>query len=982
MAFNHTTNHVLVASRTGAANIHVLDGNTGQKVGNLDMTGVEGQLFPISLVSVADDGVIYGTGLTLSGLFKIYRWADESAVPTVAFSGDVPARTGDTFVVVGSGAGTIVYASGSGNANLLQFTTADGENFTFAKDIPLPVANDARGGIAPVSAAADANIWINRPGGNAKLIATDGTLLNEVSGALMASSFSDVAYVDYGGANWIIVTAGNEDNRSNMVEVWNVTDPAAPVLGLVGELSGAWNSNGNAAGAVDVFVTPDDQLRIFQLNTNNGIAAYANVEFTVPAVDLLPLWASYLPDYFGANTERGGAYGFVGEQNRLYVVSREGGPKIAVHDAKTGEFVKNIPQPEPPVGFFPLNVADVSDDGVLFVANGVPFGFADNPFTVYRYDNENDAPEVVVSYVTDARIGDMFSVSGRTDDNSITIYAAQNGAGNVVKFTTDDNGHTFTPEVVALAGYVFNTDPNVQEDGDGNLWVKSFGTNLAHYAADGTLVAEVDGSIVGTGVSKIKYFEFGGQRYVACYYPNVSDAEGFERAEIINVTGGAAAATVAFKTPSIGSVQNLNGAGVVDVAILDGSFVLFIQGANNGIGAFAVDPASITWPVEFNPTTLASLIHTTDDINLEVYNDGQIGDHDDLGGIGMQYLGNNGVWRGSVVWGRSSAGYLNGTYHDYTAEIKDIVIKGGDFRSFGTESVFDQVSETVISDDNADNPYGLPVIVNTISKSDLSAIIMAYSFVNNTSETISDLYGGLFVDFDVNDYTTNAGSYEFIDSERMVYVYDETQEDVYFGASALYDVSGYNVTKVHSANATEQRETTFGYISEPDPDGPDNDGDMRAWIGSAVPEIAPGDTSTIGFVLSAGSDKITLRGNMDLAVATARALLDSDIDPTTVDGSAGLPTEFSLDQNYPNPFNPTTSIRFGLPANSQVKLKIYNLLGETVAVLANQEMVAGYHTFNFDASRLASGVYFYSIEASSVDGGKDFNVVKKMMLLK
>ncbi len=89
-----------------------------------------------------------------------------------------------------------------------------------------------------------------------------------------------------------------------------------------------------------------------------------------------------------------------------------------------------------------------------------------------------------------------------------------------------------------------------------------------------------------------------------------------------------------------------------------------------------------------------------------------------------------------------------------------------------------------------------------------------------------------------------------------------------------------------------------------------------------------------------------------------------------------LPMEFNLAQNYPNPFNPTTNIKLVLPEAVDVNLAVYNLTGQKVATLKNENMKAGYHTINFDASRLSSGVYFYKVEAGS------FKSVKKMTLLK
>ncbi len=89
-----------------------------------------------------------------------------------------------------------------------------------------------------------------------------------------------------------------------------------------------------------------------------------------------------------------------------------------------------------------------------------------------------------------------------------------------------------------------------------------------------------------------------------------------------------------------------------------------------------------------------------------------------------------------------------------------------------------------------------------------------------------------------------------------------------------------------------------------------------------------------------------------------------------------LPTEFALQQNYPNPFNPSTTISFAIPKQVDVKLVVYNLLGEVVAELLNENLTAGYHQVNFNASNLSSGVYLYRIESGS------FTKSIKMILLK
>lgn len=101
-----------------------------------------------------------------------------------------------------------------------------------------------------------------------------------------------------------------------------------------------------------------------------------------------------------------------------------------------------------------------------------------------------------------------------------------------------------------------------------------------------------------------------------------------------------------------------------------------------------------------------------------------------------------------------------------------------------------------------------------------------------------------------------------------------------------------------------------------------------------------------------------------------------DIVGTNVDDNAGLVNNFNLEQNYPNPFNPTTIIKYTLAEKSNVTIKVYDVLGKEVATLVNTTVEAGTHSVNFDASKLSSGMYVYTINAG------EFTSSKKMMLMK
>jgi hypothetical protein len=131
----------------------------------------------------------------------------------------------------------------------------------------------------------------------------------------------------------------------------------------------------------------------------------------------------------------------------------------------------------------------------------------------------------------------------------------------------------------------------------------------------------------------------------------------------------------------------------------------------------------------------------------------------------------------------------------------------------------------------------------------------------------------------------------------------------------------------------------------------------------------------------------------EFLIHAARTISSSDVwtfNPTIVVGlpDEPLPFAFALEQNYPNPFNPTTTIQYQLPVQSKVTIKIYNILGQEIRNLVEEVRPAGAHAAVWDGTNrtgtaVATGVYFYRIEARSMDGsGAVFARVNKMMMLK
>ncbi|MEN8191669.1 MAG: T9SS type A sorting domain-containing protein [Bacteroidota bacterium] len=130
-------------------------------------------------------------------------------------------------------------------------------------------------------------------------------------------------------------------------------------------------------------------------------------------------------------------------------------------------------------------------------------------------------------------------------------------------------------------------------------------------------------------------------------------------------------------------------------------------------------------------------------------------------------------------------------------------------------------------------------------------------------------------------------------------------------------------------------------------------------------------------LLTAGHDGLPV-GDLNWFPDKRAEYVEDPIEPVSVekDNSAEMPTVYELSQNYPNPFNPSTVINFSIPTSGVTTLKVFNVLGQEVAELVNNELAAGNYKYEFDASQLTSGVYFYQMQSNQ------YSEVRKMMLLK
>jgi len=228
--------------------------------------------------------------------------------------------------------------------------------------------------------------------------------------------------------------------------------------------------------------------------------------------------------------------------------------------------------------------------------------------------------------------------------------------------------------------------------------------------------------------------------------------------------------------------------------------------------------------------------------------------------------------------------------------------------------------------------------------------------------------------------------YLYINSDNS---FSDPVSGYYLGAEQLYgNLQGLHwnrnpIIDPHSGDSTnfplagDPVSQTGWYEGTGWSEGPEA-GDRRMQLGTGPFDFAPGDTQeiVIAIVLAQGEDHLdSVTKLKEKAAAVRRFYFTGDLTGIGNPASSSL-VSFRLRQNYPNPFNPTTIINYELPITNNVDLSIYNLLGQKVVTLVSEKQKAGHHQVEWDASRFATGIYFYILRAG------DYRDVKKMVLLR
>ncbi|NBC86998.1 MAG: T9SS type A sorting domain-containing protein [Bacteroidetes bacterium] len=314
-----------------------------------------------------------------------------------------------------------------------------------------------------------------------------------------------------------------------------------------------------------------------------------------------------LPSYIGTSYgARGMAYGMVDDGSgtmveRVFVSTNQGGTfRVEVLDATDGTNLGTLDGTGISGGTRTLNDVDVSADGIIIACN-----LAINAnFKCYRWDSVTATPSTIIDYTpgdgnsdgeTD-RVGSLISVVGSASDNSLTVHTAGvSNSENVYRFTTTDNGASFSAGVVTAGpqstGNVEGIDPT--GPGSSSFYLNPAGKAPTLYDASGTDQGAVQGASNFT--TSVRYFEVGGNAYIALH--NWGSGGGGFNADVIEVTGGPGSAVPYGSTPTLGSNGNVQANGDLDVRVNnDGTATIFVMSTNNGIGSYTTSQAPL--PVE------------------------------------------------------------------------------------------------------------------------------------------------------------------------------------------------------------------------------------------------------------------------------------------------------------------------------------------------------------------------------------------------
>jgi uncharacterized delta-60 repeat protein len=542
-------------------------------------------------------------------------------------------------------------------------------------------------------------------------------------------------------------------------------------------------------------------------------------------------------------------------------------------------------------------------------------------------------------------LGNVY-VTGRSSDGSVAYddYATiKYSSSGVQQWVARYNGLGASDYAAALA-----------VDGSGNVYV----------------TGRSDGSDTDYDYATVKYNSSGVQQWATRYngpgnYWDEATAIAVDGSGNVYVTGTSAIdyATVKYNSSGVqqwvarynGPANNWDEAAAIAV---DGSGNVYVTGRSDGSGTSYADYAT----VKYNSSGVQQWVAR--------YN-GPGNDYDFAYALAIDGSGN------VYVTGRS---YGSGTVYDYaTVKYNSAGVQQWVARYNGLGNSWDEAYALAI--DGSGNVYVTGYSYGSGTSADYATVKYNSSGVQqwvaryNGPGNYQDYAYALAVDGPGNVYVTGTSDgsgtysdyatvkYNSVGVQQWVARYNGLGND-YAYALAIDGSGNVYVTGYSDGIGTSNDYATVKY----------NSSGVQQWVARYN---GSGNDYDFAYALALdGSGNVYVTGysrGYDWSVYATIKYLQQ---PTSVDELAGMPTEYSLSQNYPNPFNPSTKMRFGVSGSGLVSLKAYNMLGQEVATLVNDAMKPGIYEVTWDASALASGVYYYRLQAGS------FVETKKLVLLR
>lgn len=287
----------------------------------------------------------------------------------------------------------------------------------------------------------------------------------------------------------------------------------------------------------------------------------------------------------------------------------------------------------------------------------------------------------------------------------------------------------------------------------------------------------------------------------------------------------------------------------------------------------------------------------------------------------------------------------------------------------------DLAAECTINNDFSGAPPDLKVHHQVLLWINTSYVVKVYNVINIGSSTVNVLLGTAVIPQPSGTFGGETIDY---DAAHKTAYYFRTGEAPYWGVRLLSGVpSSFAARDWDEYSPDPSDDAAVDSTRYAMTAGTNFDTTLVAGVNGSIfnlnaglASIAPGDTVQFVYAVAYGNSLASMLAASDSAQARYDVLtsVENDNQPT--------PETYALHQNYPNPFNPSTTIEFSLAKRGPVSLEVFDVLGRSVKSLVAGTLAAGVHKVTFDASRLASGVYFYKLHAG------DFTRTRKLILLR